>query len=232
MVPGVFAGVMIGLFGMHALGGRSGFTTMLWVSTMLAVIVRLAISDRENRRLLEQVRLDPLTGLRSRGAFEVDLEGNRARATAENPVGFVLLDLNNFKRYNDSFGHPAGDRLLADFGADLQKAIGGDGDAYRIGGDEFCMVLTCPRERYDEVLGRAAAALTRSEHGVDVSASWGIATFPTEVASVQEALRLADLRMYAQKESRRVARGRQQPEVPLEPAPGAQETIQAAETER
>ena len=75
MVPALFAGVMIGLFGMQYVDTTSGLATVLWAATMVAVIVRLAISVRENKPLLEQVRTDPLTGLGSRGALQVDLEG-------------------------------------------------------------------------------------------------------------------------------------------------------------
>ncbi len=84
---------------------------------MIAAIVRLAISVRENKVLLEQVRTDPLTGLSNRGGMQLDLDAWVAAATEESPVAVVLFDLNGFKRYNDTFGHPAGDALLARLGA-------------------------------------------------------------------------------------------------------------------
>ena len=68
----------------------------------------------------------------------------------------LLFDLNGFKRYNDTFGHPAGDELLADLGRRLRAVLGEDGVGYRIGGDEFCVILTCGRERFDAVLREAA----------------------------------------------------------------------------
>ena len=135
---------------------------------MIAVIVRLAISVRENNRLLQQVRTDPLTGLGNRGGMQVDLEDRCGKATAEEPVAILLFDLNGFKRYNDTFGHPAGDELLTELGGALRDAVGEDGIAYRFGGDEFCVLLTCPRDRFEEVSRRAAMALTASQKGVDV----------------------------------------------------------------
>ncbi|MFI5027545.1 MAG: hypothetical protein ACHQCF_01010 [Solirubrobacterales bacterium] len=75
MVPALFAGVMIGLFAMQYFSSTSGLSTVLWAATMIAVIVRLGISVRENKRLLLEVRTDPLTGLGSRGAMQVDFEG-------------------------------------------------------------------------------------------------------------------------------------------------------------
>lgn len=205
VVPAVFAAVMIGLFAMQFYSATSGLSTVLWASTMTAVIVRLAMSDRENKKLLEQVRTDLLTGLSNRGRMQVDLEDECARATEERPVMLYLFDLNGFKRYNDTFGHPAGDELLIRLGAALREAVGDDGTAYRIGGDEFCLLLTCEPKRFDAVARAAAKALSAKDRGVEVSASWGAAAIPSEAGDPSSALQLADVRMYAQKESRRVA---------------------------
>jgi two-component system cell cycle response regulator len=209
VVPAVFAAVMIGLFAMQYFSATSGLSTILWASTMTAVVVRLAMSDRENKSLLEQVRTDALTGLSNRGRMQVDLEDAFGRATAERPYELVLFDLNGFKRYNDTFGHPAGDKLLARLGRAFDEAVGEDGTAYRVGGDEFCLLLDCAPERFEPVARAAASALTAGEKPVEISASWGGAEIPAEAASPSEALQLADVRMYAQKESRPVApRGR------------------------
>ena len=203
VVPAVFAAVMIGLFSMQYYSASGGLATVLWAATLTAVIVRLAMSDRENGRLLEAVRTDSLTGLGNRGRMEVDLASICERASAERPAMLYLFDLNGFKRYNDTFGHPAGDRLLNRFGSLLKEAIGSEGSAYRIGGDEFCLLLTCDEERFDAVAKAAAEALTASDRGVEVAAAWGAATIPTEAGDPSAALQLADVRMYAQKESRR-----------------------------
>jgi diguanylate cyclase (GGDEF)-like protein len=206
VVPGVFATVMIGLFVMQYSRTSSSLAAVLTAATMIAVIVRLGISVRENNRLLEQVRTDPLTGLFNRGGMQVDLEVYCEKASASAPVSVLLFDLNGFKRYNDTFGHPAGDELLSELGGALRTSVSDDGVAYRFGGDEFCVLLTCPANRFDEVTRRCASALSAGQKGVSVSASWGSAQIPGEAAGGSEALQLADLRMYAQKESRRVAR--------------------------
>jgi diguanylate cyclase (GGDEF)-like protein len=205
IVPAVFAAVMIGLFAMQYFSAASSLSTVLWAATMIAVIVRLAMSDRENKELLEQVRTDPLTGLSNRGRMQMDLEDECDRATDDRPAMLFLFDLNGFKRYNDTFGHPAGDELLVRLGGELRAAVGDDGTAYRIGGDEFCLLLRCEEARFDAVGRKAAKALTASEKGVEVAASWGAAAIPREAGDPSAALQLADLRMYAQKESRRVA---------------------------
>jgi diguanylate cyclase (GGDEF)-like protein len=205
IVPSVFAGMMIGLFAMQYFSATTSLSTILWAATMTAVIVRLGMSDRENRKLLEQVRTDTLTGLGNRGRLQVDLPARFADASEERPLLLILSDLNGFKHYNDTFGHPAGDELLIRFGAALRAAIGEDGLAYRIGGDEFCVLLTCGRERFEEVSRAAAMALTASGPGYDVSSSWGAVEVPTEESDYSAAMQLADVRMYAQKESRRAA---------------------------
>jgi diguanylate cyclase (GGDEF)-like protein len=210
---------MIGLFAMQYSNTGSGLATVLTAGTMIAVIVRLGISVRENNRLLDEVRTDPLTGLVNRGGMQVDLAARADKATAAQPVAVLLFDLNGFKRFNDTFGHPAGDELLTRLGAALRKAVGDDGIAYRFGGDEFCVMLTCRQERFDEVSRAAASALTESQRGVEVSASWGSVTIPREAPNAHEALQLADLRMYAQKESRRVSRDSAVPDPVVEIEP-------------
>jgi two-component system, cell cycle response regulator len=219
IVPAVFAGVMIGLFAMQYFSATSGLSTILWAATMTVVIVRLAMSDRENRTLLEQVRTDALTGLGNRGRMQVDMPLQIEDATEERPVGLLLFDLNGFKHYNDTFGHPAGDDLLVRLGAALRGAVKDDGTAYRIGGDEFCVLLTCERERFKAVTHAAEQALTATGPGFAVSSAWGMVEIPTEEAEYSMAMQLADTRMYAQKESRRVAHADLEPTVTATPQP-------------
>jgi two-component system, cell cycle response regulator len=205
MIPALFAAFMTGLFVMQYFDPGSAPSSVLRFATVVAIIVRLAISVRENQTLLEQVRTDPLTGLSNRGRMQVDLETVLKGATEETPAMLLLFDLNGFKRYNDTFGHPAGDTLLVELGGALREAVGSDGTAYRIGGDEFCVLLSCEPKRFDTAAREAARALSARGKGFEVSASWGAVTIPQETSAPLEALQLADVRMYAQKESRRAA---------------------------
>jgi two-component system, cell cycle response regulator len=205
MVPGLFGLITIGLFAIQYVKSVSLLTAVLSAATMLAVVIRLAVSVVENRNLLEQVRTDPLTGLGNQGGLQVDLAGHCRGG--ETPVTLLLLDLNGFKQFNDTFGHPAGDRMLAELGHGLQRVLGADGSAYRIGGDEFAVVLECERERVPELTRRVAEALTARGEDYLLGASWGSVAIPEEASAPQAALQLADVRMYAQKQSRRAARG-------------------------
>jgi diguanylate cyclase (GGDEF)-like protein len=203
MVPAFFAAVMIALFAMQYFSSASSLTTVLWAATMIAVIVRLGLSVRENKRLLEQVRTDYLTGLGNQGRMQVDLAARCLRAKRE-PLTLVLLDLNGFKRFNDTFGHPAGDTMLQQLGAQLRRAAT-EGAAYRMGGDEFAVLIAGDDGRNGPVAKRAAEALTASGPGFELSAAWGTVVVPAEADGPTAAMQLADVRMYAQKESRRIA---------------------------
>jgi len=208
VVPGIVAAAMIALVVMQYFSHASALTTILWSATMLSVIGRLVLSLKENKRLLDQVRTDRLTGLGSQAGMQMDLE---VRERVPNrPLTVILLDLNGFKRYNDTFGHPAGDRMLGMLGKRLGAAMGEEATVYRLGGDEFLVLadgglVERGREARDGLAVRAAEALTSGGQGFELSAAWGIASVPEEADSPAEAMQLADVRMYAQKESRRLA---------------------------
>ena len=114
-----------------------------------------------------------------------------------------MFDLDGFKQYNDSFGHAAGDALLKRLGgrlADVVEAF--DGSAYRMGGDEFCMLVQCRVETAERLLGAATNALEDSGEGWHVGCSQGAVWIPSECTTDTQALKLADQRMYANKTSR------------------------------
>ena len=120
----------------------------------------------------------------------------------------VLFDLDGFKSYNDTFGHPAGDALLARLGAALQTAMGSASSAYRMGGDEFCTLLPAEHDPTFAV-ARAAAALCERGEGFEISVSYGSVILPEEASDAATALRIADQRMYDQKNGKRASAGRQ-----------------------
>ena len=207
VVPAIVALTMIALVVMQYFSHATALTTLLWSAAMLAVIARLALSVRANNRLIAQVRTDPLTGLGSQARLRMDL---KAHGESPAPLTVILLDLNGFKRYNDTFGHPAGDKMLSMLGRRLKAAVEPEATAYRLGGDEFLVLaegglVDRGLGRRDDLAIKAAEALTSRGSGFDLSAAWGIASMPEETDSPSEAMRLADVRMYAQKESRRLA---------------------------
>jgi two-component system, cell cycle response regulator len=207
IVPAIVAVTMIALVGMQYFDHASALTAALWGAAMLAVIGRLALSVRANKRLLEQIRTDQMTGLGSQARLQIDLE-ERCRHAAEEPLTVILLDLNGFKHYNDTFGHPAGDAMLARLGAQLREAVEPAGRGYRPGGDEFVVLVGGAEGDGEALAKRAAEALTAQGRDFLLTAAWGMVSVPGEAASPAAAMQMADVRMYAQKESRRLAKAR------------------------
>ena len=148
-------------------------------------------------RSAEEARTDELTGLPNRRALLEELEH---RTDAGEHFKLILADLNGFKRYNDNFGHPAGDALLRRLGRKLATVCEGRGIAARLGGDEFC-VLFFQATPVHEAHALLAEALSDSGEGFHITASSGVAAVPEEAQNASAALRLADSRMYAAKVS-------------------------------
>ena len=115
----------------------------------------------------------------------------------------MLFDLDGFKDYNDTFGHPAGDALLVRLGGRLNQAVADCGSAYRLGGDEFCALLRFDQDRVGDDVDRALDALHERGEGFEVSSSHGTVILPAEAPDSARALQLADQRLYAQKGVRR-----------------------------
>jgi diguanylate cyclase (GGDEF)-like protein len=151
----------------------------------------------------EEARTDALTNLRNRRALTTDL----AVALEERPAPVELLlvtfDLDGFKQYNDTFGHPAGDVLLNRLGGRLAAATAEHADtAYRTGGDEFCVLARCPPANAKQLLDDTVAALQDSGEGWHIGCSYGAVWIPSEAATETQALKLVDERLYANKASR------------------------------
>jgi two-component system cell cycle response regulator len=125
------------------------------------------------------------------------------------------FDLDGFKHYNDSFGHPAGDALLQRLGSNLARYMSDHGSAYRMGGDEFCALVHGSSYELPFAIHGAAGALSESGEGFTVGCSYGSVTIPEEALDVEGALRLADLRMYAHKRGGRASASRQSTDVLL-----------------
>src|SRR4051794_30717685 len=117
----------------------------LAVGAMLTVCVRLIMTFRAHAEMLRTSRQealsDALTGLANRRALVIALEHACREASDDAPVTLALFDLDGFKAYNDTFGHLAGDALLERLAGALQAVVSPRGDAYRVGGDEFCALI-------------------------------------------------------------------------------------------
>jgi diguanylate cyclase (GGDEF)-like protein/PAS domain S-box-containing protein len=170
--------------------------------------------DITERKLAEQMRFeqaklnehqalhDALTGLANRRKLYVDVE-RALNAGGGATFAIALFDLDGFKAYNDVFGHPAGDTLLARLGHRLSDAMADQGMAYRMGGDEFC-VFTWGDET-DELVEAARVALCDQGDGFAIRCSCGSAVLPSEAATLDRAIQLADERLYRDKRANKVS---------------------------
>jgi two-component system cell cycle response regulator len=178
----------------------NGLALWLASASIAAVVVRFAVTFRENLRMLhaseEEATTDALTLLGNRRALIRDLE--LAEADGGEHV-LALFDLDGFKGYNDAFGHPAGDALLTRLGRNLATTIAGHGAAYRIGGDEFCVLACLGEGEAPDLVARAAASLGDRGERFRITSSYGMVHLPREASVPADALRLADQRMYADK---------------------------------
>jgi two-component system, cell cycle response regulator len=180
--------------------------------TLILSFVRTGHAVVTERRLQEsrlQAITDELTGLGNRRAFLRQLERVLAIATAHEPHALVLFDLDGFKHFNDSYGHLAGDELLSELADRLVAAVGSAGVAYRLGGDEFCVLLRGDPRSLDERLPQLEAALGGEYGGLRIRCSYGVALLPQEASDPSDALSLADRRMYERKETQRRSTARQ-----------------------
>jgi diguanylate cyclase (GGDEF)-like protein len=178
---------------------------ILLAALLAALIVSWSRSERM-QELERQASEDSLTGLDNRRRFEKNLAASMARSRRDGSTGALLvLDLDGFKRVNDSGGHPAGDRVLEGVAAVLRQRVRAGDSLARLGGDEFAVIL--PRCSPQEAT-LAAEALTREvrERGADsdggITASVGIAMFGEDPrTSLATIVSEADTAMYAAKDA-------------------------------
>ena len=156
---------------------------------------------------------DPLTRLLNRRAFVTRLEGEVARAVRYGrSFGLVVADLDGFKQLNDRFGHACGDEALVAFANVLVESLRKPDDAFRIGGDEFAVLLAeATEEDTRQVVARVETLLQELDSGrerwaADISASFGSAACPEDADDAQTLFRLADEALYDAKRSGTVLR--------------------------
>jgi two-component system, cell cycle response regulator len=182
----------------------------LAAATIAAVVVRLALTFRENTRLFELTRseavTDSLTGLANRRRLVADLDRVMAEATLEEPWLLLLFDLDGFKRYNDSFGHPAGDALLNRLGTKLGAVPPPNGAAYRLGGDEFCVLAPATTSHAANLIEASVEALSEQGEGFAIGTSFGAVFIPDDATEASAALSEADARLYAHKHQKNTRR--------------------------
>jgi diguanylate cyclase (GGDEF)-like protein len=185
----------------------SAGVSLILVGIMLTLVTARNRFDDAIKSLRYEAEHDAVTGLLSRRRFDIDIEG----LDDDQPASLILVDIDDFKTVNDTFGHAVGDETLR-IVAEALSANSRQGDrAYRLGGDELAVLMSgiAPASalRRAEVIRRAVEAAptaftVRRERGV-VTVSLGVASLPPNAARKSELLRAADAAMYEAKSSGR-----------------------------
>jgi diguanylate cyclase (GGDEF)-like protein len=161
---------------------------------MCAWLARHHTAQREE--LARVSRADPLTGCLNRRGFEERLSAELTHATrTARPLGLIMLDLDDFKAVNDTYGHAVGDDLLCWTVQTLRSVVRPSDAIGRLGGDEFALIL--PEAGQADAL--ATSSRLREALAQRSPASIGVAAFPADGASTEELVRRADAALYAQK---------------------------------
>ncbi len=210
---------------------KTALTDVLSSSGLLRVPI--LIEYDELKRLELNAVTDPLTGLHNRRLFAETFEKelNRARRYGQ-PLGLVTLDLHRFKEVNDRHGHPRGDDVLRAAAATLKKALRTSDSAFRIGGDEFALLL--PQTDSPQALALCrrvetvfAEMLQPLQLSVTVGMDHGVAIFPQDAEQADQLIRIADERLYRLKQANHSKSGNgssrtespSAPDAPAAPAP-------------
>jgi diguanylate cyclase (GGDEF)-like protein len=169
-----------------------------------------------NIRLRETLRIesirDPLTGLYNRRYMEEALHQIASRAERHNiPVAILMLDIDHFKTFNDTYGHEAGDVVLRELGRLLRNNFRGEDIACRYGGEEFLLILPdvtleiAPKRAEELLLKIRALQIAYESESFHITVSTGVAALPEHGYNVQDIVNAADVAMYQAKQ-----RGRNQ----------------------
>ena len=178
------------------------------LAAVLAEQVALALGNLKLKESLKNQSIcDPLTGLFNRRYMEESLEREFSRANRnKTSLAIVMMDLDHFKRFNDTFGHQAGDTLLRAFGDLLKRNTRGQDIACRYGGEEFALVLTdttlTGALQRSEILRQQVKQLSVEYAGQllgAVSISMGVALFPDHGITMGDVLRASDQALYCAK---------------------------------
>ncbi|MEA3442631.1 MAG: diguanylate cyclase [Chloroflexota bacterium] len=173
------------------------------ISLLEQVALQIAAPIENTRlyaRAAQRAHIDELTGLYNRRYFEEQLKEEIARHTRYGGIfSLCMLDLDSFKTYNDMYGHPSGDRLLAQIGEITRNSIRDTDRAFRYGGDEFIAILpeTPAKDAYtvaDRVREQIAAEMEAKENAV--TCSIGVASYPSDGVLAGELVNAADTALY------------------------------------
>jgi diguanylate cyclase (GGDEF)-like protein len=219
VVPLMAEGDVIGCMNISRIGGPE-----IWFSDADFELVKLfagqasiALRNADaHQAIAARAETDALTGLGNHGAFQrtlADVLGQPEAGTEQEqrgavppagPVALLMMDLDNFKAYNDRLGHPAGDALLHAIGAAIYGSARGEDRVFRYGGDEFAVLLPDVDARGAEAIGervRGAVARLTAKEAAPVTITVGVAAYPEDAVDKNDLIAAADIALYLGKQS-------------------------------
>ncbi|MDQ2894151.1 MAG: EAL domain-containing protein [Actinomycetota bacterium] len=209
LLPGLAAGAGLTVLFLSTLTSINRVANGLATATLLLVVVRTRLSVRhlsaQSNVRQRQSMTDPLTGLANRRRLFEALDGYFAQPQDDRPsLAFLFIDLNGFKRINDSFGHPAGDEVLSRVSVRLERSLRSTDLLARVGGDEFAAILVgAAADDATATAAQISASLDEPFHfdavSASIGASIGIALASPTAADSQALMICADVAMYRAK---------------------------------
>ena len=191
----------------HALSSLAGLVvSQLELRLLAETRARKTALEVANIRLQSLATTDGLTGLKNQRAFQEALREQFAQAKRSLiPFAVLLLDVDHFKQYNDTYGHPAGDEVLKQIAALLNKTVRECDIVARPGGEEFCILLPQSDARSALALAERIRETFRAADwpGRSVTASYGISMFAPTMTGPEQLVSEADMAMYHSKEQGR-----------------------------
>ena len=202
--------------GVLALGrDKAGYeftTDQIQFGRFFANLTALVFNNAQLREALQEQSIrDPLTGLFNRRYMEETLKREVRRVTRQlRPLGIIMIDIDHFKDFNDTYGHTMGDALLQNLGEFLQSHVRGEDVACRYGGEEFILIMPntsiATAEERAEYLREAVKQLqveSDSQPSDGITLSLGIAIYPEHGRTMEAVLRAADAALYRAKQEGR-----------------------------
>lgn len=172
--------------------------------TALFFIKKYTIVKSDNKRLEQQIRMDKLTQLYNRHAFDNDIKNKNLNSEAT--YSMIFLDIDNFRSFNNKYGHPAGDKILSNCANIIKNNIRTSDMPYRYGGEEIVIMLdSCPKKEAERIAQNIIEAICSHDNAPypQVTVSAGIASIPDDAETIDQLIKNSDLAlMKAKKEGK------------------------------
>jgi diguanylate cyclase len=188
-----------------------GFIAIFTALYSYVVITYIQHSNELFRRYKEESKIDYLTGLYNVRQFD-EIYNSQLKSVQDKKekLSVLMIDIDHFKKVNDTYGHPDGDLILEKLGSILKNAIRHFDIAARKGGEEFCiLLLDCSSQRALEIAENIRSLIEgtkfpiSNEREINITVSIGVATFPETITDLQQLLQQADMSLYASKQAGR-----------------------------